>query len=155
MTLARTHSGDTLVIADVSVRVRYFFIVAFVLNSLCAGACALPRTSITVLTRSRTHALTLTTCRGPTGLICLRVWRVNAELGRLGGKTSTRVFEVVIESGVSGTIASTHRHLSLADRTLPHSGVLLRIPVGPHHHRFRPIERVLRILGCSTSSPCP
>lgn len=55
MTLARTHSGDTLVIADVSVRVRYFFIVAFVLNSLCAGACALPRTSITV-PHSLTHA---------------------------------------------------------------------------------------------------
>ncbi|KAI0760056.1 hypothetical protein C8Q74DRAFT_1293638 [Fomes fomentarius] len=68
VTLARTHRGESLVIADVSVRVRYFFIVAFVLNSLCAG------------------------------LICLRVWRVNAELGRLGGKTSTRVFEVVIES---------------------------------------------------------
>ncbi len=29
---------------------------------------------------------------------------MNAELGRLGGKTSTRVFEVVIESGVSGPL---------------------------------------------------
>ena len=90
-TLAQTSVVNALVLAQVSVRVRYFFIVAFCLNSLCASESLPPPFS--------GPRCSLTWAR--TGLICWTIWRINSDLARLGGKTSTRVFEVVIESGTS------------------------------------------------------
>lgn len=42
ITLSQTKSGSSLILAAVSVRVRYFFVLTFCLNMLCACAsCAL------------------------------------------------------------------------------------------------------------------
>ncbi len=38
-TLAQTGPGTIPILAAVSVRIRYFFIITFVLNILCAGVC--------------------------------------------------------------------------------------------------------------------
>ncbi|KAI0739196.1 hypothetical protein C8Q80DRAFT_1204766 [Daedaleopsis nitida] len=68
VTLSQTNKGAALVLEEVSVRVREFFIVAFCLNVLCAG------------------------------LICWRIVRANAEMPRLSGRVMNRVLEAVIQT---------------------------------------------------------
>ncbi len=70
-TLSRTKVGDVLILADVSVRVKYFFVITFVLNALCAS------------------------------LICWKIWRINSRVSQAASsdRTTSRVFEVVIETG--------------------------------------------------------
>ena len=70
-TLSRTKVGDILILADVTVRVRYFFIITFCLNALCAS------------------------------LICFKIWRISSRVSQAASsdRTTSRVFEVVIETG--------------------------------------------------------
>ena len=59
-TLAQTSVGNALVLAQVSVRVRYFFIVAFCLNSLCASESKppdSPRVQSDLSVNTRSHLL--------------------------------------------------------------------------------------------------
>lgn len=72
-TLSQT-KGNVIapILAEVSVRVRYFFIVTFCLNALCAS------------------------------LICYKIWRVSTSVSQLAlsaDRTMSRVLEVVIETG--------------------------------------------------------
>ncbi|KAI8976650.1 hypothetical protein BD414DRAFT_539195 [Trametes punicea] len=68
-TLSRTRVGDVLILADVTVRIRYFFILTFCVNMLCAT------------------------------LICAKIWRVHRLARRVSDASSTRnVLEIVIES---------------------------------------------------------
>ncbi|RPD53170.1 hypothetical protein L226DRAFT_612445 [Lentinus tigrinus ALCF2SS1-7] len=71
-TLAQTHTGHNPIAAAVSIRVRYFFVVTFSLNVLCAG------------------------------LICWKIWSVHAEVpayvSSVGRSPTTRAFEVIIET---------------------------------------------------------
>ncbi|RDX42193.1 hypothetical protein OH76DRAFT_1363262 [Lentinus brumalis] len=69
-TLSRTKVGDVLILADVSVRVKYFFVITFVLNALCAS------------------------------LICWKIWRISSRVSQAASsdRTTSRVFEVVIET---------------------------------------------------------
>ncbi len=36
LTLSQTKTGDALILADVTIRVRYFFVLTFCLNVMCA-----------------------------------------------------------------------------------------------------------------------
>ncbi|OJT03199.1 hypothetical protein TRAPUB_6247 [Trametes pubescens] len=68
-TLSRTHPGDLLVLADVTIRIRYFFILTFCVNMLCAS------------------------------LICFKIWRVHVLAKRVVDVSATKnVLEIVIES---------------------------------------------------------
>ncbi|TFK91207.1 hypothetical protein K466DRAFT_338350 [Polyporus arcularius HHB13444] len=71
-TLSQTHNGDNAITAAVSVRVRYFFVITFTLNVLCAG------------------------------LICWKIWRVHsgvpANVANTIRSPTGRVFEVIIET---------------------------------------------------------
>ncbi|KAI0739202.1 hypothetical protein C8Q80DRAFT_236948 [Daedaleopsis nitida] len=69
-TLSRTRIGDNLILSEVSVRVKYFFIITFCVNMLCAS------------------------------LICFKIWRINQRTIPWSStdRTINRVFEVVIES---------------------------------------------------------
>ncbi|KAJ8464052.1 hypothetical protein ONZ51_g9847 [Trametes cubensis] len=70
-TLAQTGPGTIPILAAVSVRIRYFFIITFVLNILCSG------------------------------LICYKIWRIQSKVTRdyTGQRSSTsRVLEIIIES---------------------------------------------------------
>ncbi len=69
-TLSRTHPGDLLVLADVTIRIRYFFILTICVNMLCAS------------------------------LICFKIWRVHVLAKRVVDMSATKnVLEIVIESG--------------------------------------------------------
>ncbi|KAI0739192.1 hypothetical protein C8Q80DRAFT_236278 [Daedaleopsis nitida] len=69
-TLAHTPFGDTPILEEVAVRVKYFFIFTFCINMLCAG------------------------------LICFRIWRISKRSSpwTTSDRTTSRVFEVVTES---------------------------------------------------------
>ncbi|KAI0764541.1 hypothetical protein BD413DRAFT_482523 [Trametes elegans] len=70
-TLAQTSPGAIPILAAVSVRIRYFFIITFVLNLLCSG------------------------------LICFKIWRIQSMVPRDGGvdrSSTSRVLELIIES---------------------------------------------------------
>ncbi|KAI0657010.1 hypothetical protein C8Q70DRAFT_1007688 [Cubamyces menziesii] len=68
-TLSQTRVGDVLILADVTVRIRYFFVLTFCVNMLCAS------------------------------LICLKIWRVHALAKRVSDASATKnVLEIVIES---------------------------------------------------------
>ncbi|TFK91214.1 hypothetical protein K466DRAFT_515833 [Polyporus arcularius HHB13444] len=67
-TLSQTATGNALIFAEVTVRVRYFFVTTFVLNLLCAG------------------------------MISWKIWRVNTGVSDIRDWTTKHVFEVVIES---------------------------------------------------------
>ncbi|KAI0642529.1 hypothetical protein C8Q79DRAFT_917043 [Trametes meyenii] len=70
-TLAQTKPGAIPILAAVSVRIRYFFIITFVLNLLCSG------------------------------LICLKIWRIQSLVPRdYSGERSSgsRVLEIIVES---------------------------------------------------------
>ncbi|KAI0332878.1 hypothetical protein GY45DRAFT_1368869 [Cubamyces sp. BRFM 1775] len=68
-TLSQTRVGDVLILADVTVRIRYFFVLTFCVNMICAS------------------------------LICLKIWRVHALAKRVSDASATKnVLEIVIES---------------------------------------------------------
>ncbi|KAI0720839.1 hypothetical protein C8T65DRAFT_567221 [Cerioporus squamosus] len=69
-TLSQTKTGDVLILAAVTVRVRYFYILTFCINILCAS------------------------------LICFRIWRAgfNPRNGYSNGSPLSRVMAVVVES---------------------------------------------------------
>ncbi|RPD53164.1 hypothetical protein L226DRAFT_507137 [Lentinus tigrinus ALCF2SS1-7] len=67
-TLSQTSTGNALIFAEVTVRVRYFFILTFVLNLLCA-------------------------C-----LISWKIWTVNTGVSNIRDLTTKRILEVIIES---------------------------------------------------------
>ncbi|KAH9886038.1 hypothetical protein C8Q73DRAFT_291165 [Cubamyces lactineus] len=69
-TLAQTETGVNAIAAAVTVRVRYFFIITFVLNLLCSG------------------------------LICFKIWHIRSKVPQriLNTSSTKRVLEAVIES---------------------------------------------------------
>ncbi|KAI0760049.1 hypothetical protein C8Q74DRAFT_1208601 [Fomes fomentarius] len=69
-TLSQTKVGDNLILADVTVRVKYFFIITFCLNALCAS------------------------------LICWKIWRITSRVASYTStdRTTNRILEVIIES---------------------------------------------------------
>ncbi|KAI0760050.1 hypothetical protein C8Q74DRAFT_1220819 [Fomes fomentarius] len=69
-TLSRSRAGDILILAEVTIRVKYFFIVTFCLNALCAA------------------------------LICWKIWHISSRVASYSSsdRKTTRVFEVMVES---------------------------------------------------------
>ncbi|KAI0739187.1 hypothetical protein C8Q80DRAFT_235591 [Daedaleopsis nitida] len=69
-TLAHTPFGSAPILAEVAVRVKYFFIFTFAVNVICSS------------------------------LICFKIWRINRNSApwTSGDRATSRVFEVVIES---------------------------------------------------------
>ncbi|RPD64514.1 hypothetical protein L226DRAFT_506273 [Lentinus tigrinus ALCF2SS1-7] len=69
-TLAQTRNDPNPILAEVSMRVRYFFIITFCLNTLCAS------------------------------LICFKIWRISSRALHVlsNDRTTWRVFEVICES---------------------------------------------------------
>ncbi|RDX40759.1 hypothetical protein OH76DRAFT_1423508 [Lentinus brumalis] len=74
--LLQVESGDHLIRSDVSIRIRYYFVLTFIVNIYCAG------------------------------LICWKIWRVNSRVSRNtstreatnGGSYTNHVLEVIIQS---------------------------------------------------------
>ncbi|KAI0720817.1 hypothetical protein C8T65DRAFT_632908 [Cerioporus squamosus] len=74
--LLQVESGDNLIRSDISVRIRYYFVLTFIVNVYCAG------------------------------FICWKIWRVKSRVSRnisardgsSGGSYSNHVLEVIIQS---------------------------------------------------------
>ncbi|KAI0754219.1 hypothetical protein C8Q80DRAFT_1137674 [Daedaleopsis nitida] len=73
-TLSQTKSGDSFILAEVTVRVRYFFVITFCVNVLCAG------------------------------LICWKIWRVHFRTVKLrmwrDNDSLSRILSVIVESAI-------------------------------------------------------
>lgn len=98
MALLRASAGSAdLTKSPPAMHLRYYFVVTFCLNLICASACSPLRICLPL------HNL-------PTGLICWKIRRVNSSLSRSlsssdrefsGGSATSHVFEVIIQSGAS------------------------------------------------------
>ncbi|KAI0716401.1 hypothetical protein C8Q76DRAFT_616247 [Earliella scabrosa] len=75
--LLRVEEGENLIRSDISVRLRYYFVLTFILNLACAG------------------------------LICWKIWRINSRVARTmnsprdvstGGTYTSHVLEVIIQT---------------------------------------------------------
>lgn len=99
-TLSRTGINGDPIVAEVVVRVKYFYVVTLALNVICAGAW------------KSVHIIVVTSCAIRTALISWRIWRVESE-SRALAKANTdgpdlqindgipvgRVINVIVESG--------------------------------------------------------
>lgn len=106
-TLSQTKVGDNFILADVSIRVKYFFIVTFCLNALCASPCMSTSWHLTA-NLGLTKGLSL-------GLICWKIWRITSRVASYTStdRTTSRILEVVIESGTSLLASYLPRSASL------------------------------------------
>ena len=107
-------------------RVRYFFIITFCLNALCAS------------------------------LICFKIWRINSRVSQAASsdRTTSRVFEVVIETGEHAALLAGFCFVWGSEPSLMQgvvvvicSGAVLRTPLLYHSNRRRGLERVLHLPG--------
>ncbi len=90
-TLAQTGPGTIPILAAVSVRIRYFFIITFVLNILCASECLVYQRSPPAVGLPDSS-----------GLICYKIWSVQSKVNKEynGERSATsRALEIIIESG--------------------------------------------------------